>query len=219
MKRRWFQFHLSTALVLTVTAGALLGMNITPRGELNRFLPALKIGTGDSTVPISAYYVRDYWGWPWEWHRNDPKIATQQLVSNIAFSVGILFFTWLSCEFWTRRIASRTSAASSAARLCGLSVRFLMWLSIVTIAGALTWSNLVLHISGPLACRGWPLPFEAYVRADAAIGSWDMAVWRRANEMPRWCMALNGFTAVAGIGVICGAAKWYKRFATRSEGN
>ncbi len=57
---KWYQFHLSTVVIVTLTAGVLLGINLTPK-------PPPKIDRPEFEVVGHSY------GWPSSWH--DAKVV------------------------------------------------------------------------------------------------------------------------------------------------
>jgi hypothetical protein len=207
MERRWFQFHLSTAMILMVVAGAVLGMNMTRRAELNQLPARLKIGVGGEAVQVTAHSMRTYIGWPLEWERDNVDRWYAQLTSNIAAAVGILLLTATVCEVWTRRMAQHLD--EKAVRILGVRVQFLAWLGVAALAAVICWNHMVLVPDGPLATRGWPLQWQAFLRADAVIDGAAIAKWRRI-ERGGWTFAAGnaGFLAL-GFVVIFGAARWY----------
>jgi hypothetical protein len=60
MKRRFWQIHLSTAVVLVLSAGALMYVNT---------IPILKDGT--EAAPTKSNHVHEFFGWPWYYWRMD----------------------------------------------------------------------------------------------------------------------------------------------------
>ena len=211
MPRRWFQFHLSTALILTVVAGVVLGLNMTRRAVVNPAAPGLKIGMGDSAVPVTAYFMRTYLGWPFEWERENVDRSYAQLMLNVGSALCILMLTALVCELrvrWKLR-ALAPGERDRTVRVLGLDVKFLAWLSATTVAGVIVLSHLMVRVVGPLVCRGWPLPTEVYLRADAVIDRGAIEAWRWTQANSGWCALLNGAAAVLGFVVIFGAVRWY----------
>jgi hypothetical protein len=99
MKRRWFQIHLSTAVVMMFVAGALLGLNFIQRVNDNKLIrdaifngwpfPVVTYAEWDSPDK-SSIMISDNTSWlrvelePPKWH--DKGIAMNALL-------GIVFFT------------------------------------------------------------------------------------------------------------------------------
>jgi len=113
-RRRWFQFHLATALLLTLVAGALLWANIRSRPvtdvvfvlEAYGNLPRMKIEGYPDTTEGAAH------GWPWvayrwfEAHYNGfkfSKLYKQSVCLNVGFAVMSLATTAVISEWLIRR--------------------------------------------------------------------------------------------------------------------
>lgn len=114
-RRAWLRIHLSTALVLMVLAGGLVGLNVRERVELGK------------TVGIPAHNFTecyDRYGWPFDaiasWHfiwqlENGVRTNTQkswfllenQLAADIAVFLSILFAVWFVLEWRINRQAAK----------------------------------------------------------------------------------------------------------------
>lgn len=78
IKRRWFQIHLSTAIVLMLVAGGLLGTTVMSRGWPLRFNLELR---GDSTFFQTVNLL--------------PNLAFLLFDAGIPIALGITFYVWL----------------------------------------------------------------------------------------------------------------------------
>ncbi len=92
MQRRWFQIHLSTALVLMFVAGVFLWGNSVPR-----HYPA---GSGEDAF--------DAYGWPWEafyFFTNGYETwwNIRSLLCNTAMALAAFVVSALLCELPIRR--------------------------------------------------------------------------------------------------------------------
>jgi hypothetical protein len=107
-RKRWFQIHLSTIVVLTISAGGLLGLNIRPsQRELtvdDLFLPP---------NPESPKLVYARQGWPftfWSAYVGtivliEAKWRYNNLAVDVAFALGLLGAIAVYCEWQIRRRA------------------------------------------------------------------------------------------------------------------
>ena len=96
-KRRWFQIHLSTAVVLMITAGVLMWANLREQ----------RGGTKCRPHEWGFYY-----GWPISLFESlgsditcesDHTERQVQMVVNILVSFAILAAVGFTCEWWARR--------------------------------------------------------------------------------------------------------------------
>jgi hypothetical protein len=127
--RRWFQIHLSTAVVLMFAAGGLIWANV-PRHEIR----VEKVSSNTSEAvwwfyerneipkdqPIECRIESETCGWPIKW-QNQGEMSTQgetlrdwgmvttwrTYVYDGASWLGILLFVTCACEFLTRRREAR----------------------------------------------------------------------------------------------------------------
>ncbi len=133
--KRWLQIHLSTAIVLMISAGGLLGVSI-------HYTRAGTISEGGSQ------YVYDA-GWPLyssAWHETSIEGTGNTLGFNILFNATTLLFIAVSIEHVIRRRERKCATNSKAP---GLYVRA------VIIGISLTVGiNLVLIASVP---KAWPV--------------------------------------------------------------
>ena len=112
-KRRWFQVHLSTAIVLTIVAGLILYANVTARQNEDRVLVVTP-----STIEMLVTYESEVsgircFGWPWitveQVKLNQPKgwtysgIRYDGLMKSSAIAILILIVTGFFSEWWIIR--------------------------------------------------------------------------------------------------------------------
>ncbi len=132
-KRRWFQVHLSTCIVLMFVAAGLVWLNLKAR-------PAIEQGSIDQNTKSRVGHLEKYYtrlqirGWPYEFQnffedtkmQNDFQEALRepgeirlpgaegihlaQLSLNILFALAILAATAFGCEWWVRRRGGRQQA-------------------------------------------------------------------------------------------------------------
>jgi hypothetical protein len=104
MTSRWFQIHLSTAVVLMLCAGGLLWLNVEkwPNDDLETTFAGL-----DLRNETGVAYVR---GWPWAWEEKTfPDFGWgtlnywSMLALNIAVAIGVLGIVAAFCELLLRR--------------------------------------------------------------------------------------------------------------------
>ncbi len=131
--RRFWQIYLSTAVVVMLAAGCLVGANVLPRQGQPYKLHALDSQEAAvyDTTDFGHYLIR---GWPLEfqrwydgsnpiasawlfvgWDREDlGLIAHRPLLADIAFGIIVLSMVAVVCErFFRRREARRRAAVSS----------------------------------------------------------------------------------------------------------
>ena len=101
-RRAWFQLHLSTAIVLMLTMGILLGLNV----------PQYKASIED--IGGFVQIVRDERGtilargWPWAFERVDPAIWNRRALNMDGLTAFvILSFAAYASERITRRREAR----------------------------------------------------------------------------------------------------------------
>jgi len=210
--RRWFHFHLSTALVVTLVASVLLGANLAWRSEL---LPmAISIGRGDSSVPVKAFFSPSYRGWPLRWDPND-KDFQQRVAVNAGSAAGILLFTLILCEGLIRRGERiRQQTGATGAMPWGLPPVLVTAIVMLVILLVLAWLNFVLHPDGAFAVRGWPFPYQAFLRADAVVTRETLEYWDSAQRNATIYAVVDGVVAAGVlIGMPVGARWWVRRSA------
>src|SRR5262245_40866460 len=118
-RRKYFQLHLSTAVVLMCVAGALGWANVRGRIETEKMYGHCGNETSDGS--LNNYYDADYEqilrGWPFNcksdesWYRLDTKRLAdkRQLwwikhgVYNSLIALAILLTVWQLCEWRIRR--------------------------------------------------------------------------------------------------------------------
>jgi len=133
-KRRWFQFHLSTLVILTIVLGGLTVLNLTPRDTQfrSRLVPLdFKQNPLSSFMEappgtLCTYYYRTY-GWPWpcllaeedypRFHENGayytkdvaPYVSTKTslLAADLAAALLILASLGVILEWLARRARCR----------------------------------------------------------------------------------------------------------------
>jgi hypothetical protein len=114
--RRWFQLHLSTVVVLTLVAGGLVGLNVTPReSKIYVRQSVLQIEEWQSTNP-NPLIVSSY-GWPTD-HRDRAlnfyrvserdKIRYDRLCANVAVCLAIMSAVGVTLEYLIRRRKPQT---------------------------------------------------------------------------------------------------------------
>jgi hypothetical protein len=79
MTRRWFQIHLSTAIVLMLVAGTLLYFNMQP--------PHLEEDEALHGIPFQ-------WNYP-----NEVVSAWIIIATDMLFASLLMFFAWCVCEY------------------------------------------------------------------------------------------------------------------------
>jgi hypothetical protein len=139
---RFFQIHLSTAVVLAICAGVFIGLNLRLQKERWFLMPLgnpdllMEIDKTfyDGLLPTSwynyAYHVRET-GWPTAWstcvleeqgwfapvHRSQSAkctISNRNITINVAVATIILIVTWIGRETWIRRRELQGVPKSSA---------------------------------------------------------------------------------------------------------
>lgn len=103
MKRPWFQFHLSTAIILMFVAAGLLWLNLNPPGG-ERWLPGFYVGL------LEPGYWSVARGWPytcWNMYGNERDSHVTwyygHLTVDVVIAAGILVFVAVVCEWRIRR--------------------------------------------------------------------------------------------------------------------
>jgi hypothetical protein len=94
--RRWFQIHLSTAILLLLFIGAVLGLNLRRQSEVLIFSQA-----GDAfgwPYPIVAQQPTGHGFYQW-------RFLLQSLVSNLIVWSLIFWVLKFICEYFIRRRA------------------------------------------------------------------------------------------------------------------
>jgi len=126
--RRRFQIHLSTAMVLSLTAGGAIWINTLNRG-LSEFYVGYDYGPlkmeaypASHGFPFTSVYRNGYtWEqehyisrgpYPWEPPKKaigtlPDKIEYSSLLADLAFALAVLFTSWILCERSIRRRAAR----------------------------------------------------------------------------------------------------------------
>ena len=101
MKRKWFQIHLSTALVLMFAAGGLLWANL--QAEDYDDVATLSSGYTYRGWPLSSYRIQ-WWGDP---AQTIPEVPAEwsrgNLAIDLAAALGILAAVTLAFESQARR--------------------------------------------------------------------------------------------------------------------
>ena len=103
-RRKRFQIHLSTAMVMMLVAGALIWANITARlglveGKKGREWFVVSYGWPLGAVHRVAFWYEDNEEYP-------PRIWVPGVVVDIAVALAILFAVWFFCEWLIRRRAT-----------------------------------------------------------------------------------------------------------------
>lgn len=121
-RRKRFQIHLSTAIVLMFAAGGLMWANLIPRIATVVYRFELH-GESGFVAPVES---KEY-GWPfvhflsyendehvfhlgdWEGFLAKSNLGTRKagLIYDIVIAFAILFSVWLACEWWIRRRSGR----------------------------------------------------------------------------------------------------------------
>ena len=161
-KSRFFQIHLSTAILLTFVAGGLLWANVPMSQEL------IDIGFGDGEHLVS------YRGWPCCIYGHIEVIEVtnspwnvKHLLINVGIAVAILISTAFLCEFSMRNPRPT------------LRPHILTIASLVIAVGMLTWMNDQrgtlpdLTLGRPLMVFGWPRYFYQEQRWFYSNLIWD----------------------------------------------
>ena len=113
-KRPWFQYHLSTAIILMFVAGGMLGLNITPQPtDLYRQIMTYAEqhpGKSPQFCEAAPLFIH---GWPVvacveEGFVEEPKVLNYRwymmgFVLDAALIVAVLIGTMLFCEWRIRR--------------------------------------------------------------------------------------------------------------------
>jgi hypothetical protein len=105
-KRRWFQFHLSTMVLLSVTAGGVLWANIVDRNR--RVVPTSVIHEyeGGPEIPIE-YGEFSERGWPMSYRFDYAGMfqaqKTPSLLFDFVIAIGMLTAVAIASEWWIRR--------------------------------------------------------------------------------------------------------------------
>ncbi len=105
-RRRWFQFHLSTAIVLMFVAAGLLWINVRIDPATIVHLPYIP---PDSNVTFSPPLgVADCRGWPWYFHMKPDVMSWYEwhygpLLGDAAVVLAILVAVAFLCEWRIRR--------------------------------------------------------------------------------------------------------------------
>jgi hypothetical protein len=90
-RRKRFQIHLSTAVLLMLAAGAIVWANVKERPWGERFI------------------IR---GWPLDWMEywgmSGKDYSLLGIPCDIVVAALLLFAVWFVCEWWIRRRAART---------------------------------------------------------------------------------------------------------------
>ena len=104
-KRGWFQFHLSTAIVLVLVAGGLMGANLVPHALLGY--------THGCLSDLGAYDILGF-GWPAYclYTFVEEKTSTLRVVhwSYLALAIDLaisLILIAATCFIWERKVARR----------------------------------------------------------------------------------------------------------------
>lgn len=102
MKRRWFQIHLSTAVMLMFCAGGLLWLNVDKRAHTDEFLKSFGV---EFENELDLIYVR---GWPFAFEDNSflPSWSLWNpyaLIGNVVLAALILIMIAALSEFFLRR--------------------------------------------------------------------------------------------------------------------
>ena len=101
--RRWFQFHLSTAVVVMIVAGVLIWMNLRDIGSYSE-----ERQTNSAFALLWHNYSERYCGWPYCWHsRNslmDPfHIIWTPFIIDSLIIIGIVIVIASALEYLIRR--------------------------------------------------------------------------------------------------------------------
>lgn len=111
MIRRWFQIHLSTAVVLMLCAGGLLWVNVEKGAVPYSHLASLGIEFDDSK---ELEYRR---GWPFVFQEKSlpdwghgPFFYWLRLAGNVAISLVIVVCAAFACELVNRRLVRKSPA-------------------------------------------------------------------------------------------------------------
>ena len=170
-KRRPWQLHLSTTILLTLVAGALLGLNSAKRIE-PIFVPDITVGNGTYPVRVKAYSFVQKCGWPLAAELTEEGYHSTQFIHvlqwNTAISLGILLFAGIVYEYRTRRMERAGSVLSSARLMCEFGLFILV--------GAVVHANLTFYVSQCAVVMGWPLAFDGYYDAASVYNRDDLDV-------------------------------------------
>ena len=102
-RRKRFQFHLSTAIVMMFVAGGLMWANASPVDSVpiyHRYPGAVDYGWPQTAVCIDRLLVDQQWFERVQWG----------IVTDIAVACALLFSVWFFCEWLIRRRAARKGA-------------------------------------------------------------------------------------------------------------
>jgi hypothetical protein len=100
-KRRWFQIHLSTAVVLTALSGTLLGLNLRTITSYEEIRYRFR-GDGGPMKEMLIWYSR---GFPFVYSRTSPQVSADELRSVTSPPPGFLYYagkshyTWIGFNF------------------------------------------------------------------------------------------------------------------------
>jgi len=146
LKRRWFQFHLSTAVLMMFVAGVSLWLNLSPR-KLLRFI---------DNWDTSGYFIEE-WGWPVitldgfkEWH-------VYALALNLGFLLILLWTVSETCEQYYQ--SKRDTYERESTNWIRAAI-------VSSLVGILLWSNLhhvLLNFDEHGDCwhsEGWPVTYR-----------------------------------------------------------
>jgi hypothetical protein len=94
MTRKWFQIHLSTALVLMVVAGTLLGLNLLTTTSFEEIRYRSVNGPGIETL---TWHSR---GFPFVYSRVSPQVSPDELRLINSPPPGLLYYMRKSAYTW-----------------------------------------------------------------------------------------------------------------------
>lgn len=205
----WFRFHLGTALLTSLVASVLLGANLAWQSEL---LPmSISIGRGNVSQPVQAFFSPSYRGWPLRWDPDSPDFLHAVTV-NAAAALGVLILTAFFSELLIRRGTRMRQSTGAEGRMpFGLPPLLITALWIIGLAAVLAWLNFVLHPDGAFAVRGWPFPYQSFLRADAVVTRDTLDYWDTAQRNATAYAALDAITALALVVGLPFLARWWIR--------
>lgn len=112
-RRKRFQIHLSTAIVLMFVAGGLIWANLTQVASSGTIYGALnhdKYGWPFTVIDYTSYTPNVYQAGTTPVAVYSTKRYFKSIVINTAVAFVILFAMWFTCEWRIRRRAARNGA-------------------------------------------------------------------------------------------------------------